>query len=63
MVTPNAIIYSYAKDRGYTYLNIPVRLVKQCAIVSGQRFLGFVRNGRLVIEQEKILEQEVIRGP
>lgn len=56
METPSTIIYSYTKDKGYTYLNIPIRLVKQCAIVSGQRFLSFVRNGKLVIEQEKVFE-------
>lgn len=62
METPNTIIHSYTKDRGYTYVNIPVRLVKQCGIVSGQRFLAFVRSGKFVMEQEKVTEQEVENG-
>ena len=49
---PSTIIYSYTKEGGYTCLNIPKRFVKECSIVSGQRFLGFVRKGKFVIEQE-----------
>ena len=54
MVTEAAcIIYSYIQNKNYAYLHIPQRLVKECGITSGGRFFALVRNGRLVLEQEK----------
>jgi len=47
------IIYSYIQNRNYVYLHIPQRLVRECGLTSGGRFLALVRNGRLVLEQEK----------
>lgn len=51
---PAVIIYSYMRDGNYVYLHVPTRLVKECGIASGARFWGFVRDGKLVIEQQEI---------
>ena len=59
---PDVITISYMRDGGHVYVHVPKRLVRQCAIISGQRFLWFVKDGKVVMEQEK-LEQEVESGP
>lgn len=51
--TPVCIIYSYVNNQGYVYLHIPQRIVKECGITSGARFLTFIRDGRLILEQGK----------
>lgn len=50
--TPACIIFSYMQSERYVYFHIPARVAKECGVVSGARFIGFVRNGRLVLEQE-----------
>lgn len=56
--TPAVIIYSYMREGNYVYLHVPLRLVRECGIASGARFLGFVREGKLIIEQENIPKLE-----
>jgi len=52
METPSAVIYPNFRGSGYIYFHLPIRLTRQCGITSGARFLAFVRDGKIVIEQE-----------
>jgi len=54
---PCAIIYPYFRTSGYVYLHVPRRLTRECGISSGTRFLAFIKDGKVVIEQE-IKEKE-----
>jgi hypothetical protein len=49
---PAFIICSYTRDGNHFYLHIPKRSAEQCNLTSGCRFLGFIRENKLVIEQE-----------
>jgi hypothetical protein len=53
---PAFIIYSYTRDGNYFYLHIPKRVAERCNLTSGCRFIGFIRENKLVIEQEYIQE-------
>jgi len=48
-----AVIYSYYRDPGYIYLHLPMRLTKECGIISGSRFNIFINDEKLIIEQIK----------
>lgn len=47
-----AIIYPYFRTSGYVYLHIPRRLTKECNVTSGVRFIAFVEDSKVIIEQE-----------
>lgn len=50
--SPAFLIYSYTREKGYVYLHVPMRFARECGVNSGCRFLGFVRDGKILIEQE-----------
>lgn len=62
METPSAIIYPYFRGSGYPALNIPKRITNECNITSGVRFLAYVRDGKLVIEQIKEDKNAILVG-
>ena len=51
-LAPVAIIQPYFRMSGYAYLHIPARLVKECSVTPKVRFIVFVKDGKIVIEQE-----------
>ena len=53
MESLTTIVYPYYRDNGYVYLHIPTRLIKQCGITSGVRFVAFAKNNKAVLEQEE----------
>lgn len=57
---PSAIIYPYIRTSGYVYLHIPRRLTTECQVTSGVRFIAFVKDNKIVIEQEgKIVIEQI----
>jgi len=56
MEVPNAIIQPTFRVSGYVWLNVPIKLVRECQITPGVRVFAYVRDGKVVIEQEKIKE-------
>jgi len=53
MEAPIAVIYPYFRTSGYVYLHIPRRLTTQCGITSGVRFVAFIKDGKVILEQIK----------
>lgn len=52
-LAPVAVIQPYFRMSGYAYLHIPAKLVKECSVIPGVRFIVFVKDAKIVIEQIK----------
>ncbi len=58
VVMPLSIIRPYFRVSGYVYLHVPTRFATQCNVNPGVTFALFVKDGKIVIEQQKVEAME-----